>query len=85
MASVKTIGKSGQIALGKDYANRQVLVDELEPGVWIIKLGEFIPDNERWMLGSPVKEQIDRALAWAAQNPATASDLADLAAKVAAK
>ena len=32
MAVVKTVGRSGPIALGKAYAGRHVLVDELEPG-----------------------------------------------------
>ena len=49
MAVIKTVGSSGQIALGKQYAGRHVMMDELEPGVWIIKLGEFVPDNERWL------------------------------------
>lgn len=38
MARVKTIGKSGQIVLGKQYAGHQILVDEVEPGVWVVKL-----------------------------------------------
>jgi hypothetical protein len=54
MATIKTIGRSGQIALGKEYAGRSVLVDQLEPGVWIIKLGEFIPDSERWLADAQV-------------------------------
>ena len=33
MAMVKTVGRSGQIALGKAYAGRQVLVEQLDPGV----------------------------------------------------
>lgn len=37
MASVKTIGASGQISLGKKYARRHVLIDEVERGVWVVK------------------------------------------------
>ena len=55
MATIKTIGRSGQIALGKAYAGRSVLIDELEPGVWIIKLGQFIPDSERWLYDAQVQ------------------------------
>jgi hypothetical protein len=33
MATMKTVGKSGQIVLGKAYAGRSVFIDELEPGV----------------------------------------------------
>ena len=46
MNMIKTIGASGQITLGKEYSGRTVVVEELEPGVWMVKLGKFIPDNE---------------------------------------
>jgi hypothetical protein len=82
MAVVKTVGSSGQISLGKEYAGRYVLIDELEPGVWIIKTGAFIPDNERWMTAPGVQEEIDRALAWAAENPPAESDLEALARQI---
>ena len=55
MAVIKTVGSSGQIALGKKYAGRYVMIDEPEPGVWVIKLGEFVPDNERWLHTPEVK------------------------------
>ena len=74
MALVKTVGQSGQIALGKAYAGRQVLVDELEPGVWLLKLGEFIPDSERWLHAPDVKADLDKAIAWAEHHPAAATD-----------
>ncbi len=38
MSVVKTVGRSGQISLGKQYAGRHALVDEIEAGVWVIKL-----------------------------------------------
>lgn len=69
MPTVKTIGSSGQIALGKSYAGRQVLVDEIEPGVWVIKVGAFIPDSERWLHEPEAAASLDRAIAWAEKNP----------------
>ena len=81
MAVIKTVGSSGQIALGKQYAGRHVMMDELEPGVWIIKLGEFVPDNERWLHTPEVSTQLDEALAWAAKNPPRKTDLSDLEEK----
>lgn len=75
MAVIKTVGSSGQIALGKQYAGRHVMVEELSPGVWMIKLGEFIPDNERWLHSPEVKEHLDEALAWASRNPPEETDL----------
>lgn len=79
---LKTIGKSGQISLGKEYAGRHALVEELEPGVWMIKLGEFIPDSERWLWEQKSQHSLDQALDWAKQHPASASDLQALASRL---
>ncbi len=35
--AVKVIGASGQISLGKEYAGKQVLIEEKEPGVWLVR------------------------------------------------
>ena len=78
MAAIKTLGSSGQIALGKRFAGRQAIVEELEPGVWIVKVGEFIPDNERWLHENGVKDKIDRGLAWAKRTPRQETDLDEL-------
>lgn len=82
MASVKTIGKSGQIALGKQYAGRHVLVDEVEPGVWVIKLGELVPDSERWLRRPEVTASLDEAIRWAERNPPSETDLDELAERL---
>lgn len=78
MPTVKTIGTSGQIALGKQYSGQHVLVDEVEPGVWVIKLGEFIPQNELWLHEPGAREQIERAIRWAEEHPAAETDLDEL-------
>ena len=78
MAVIKTVGSSGQIALGKQYAGRHVMIEEPEPGVWVIKLGEFVPDNERWLHAPAVKAQLDESLAWAARNAPRETDLNEL-------
>lgn len=82
MAVIKTVGQSGQIALGKAYAGRHVLMDELEPGVWLVKLGEFIPDSERWLHAPDVKTDLDEAIAWAESHPALETDLDALAKRL---
>jgi len=82
MSIIKTIGSSGQIALGKEYAGRHVLVDQIEPGVWLIKLGQFIPDNERWLLDARVQEDLNEAIEWAENHPPGASDLDELSAQI---
>ena len=41
--SIKVIGANGQISLGKQFAGRQVLVEEQEPGVWLVRTATVIP------------------------------------------
>lgn len=82
MAVIKTVGSSGQIALGKQYAGRHVMVEELEPGVWMVKVGEFIPDNQRWLEEPEVKAKLDRAIARAEAEPLRESDLDELAKRI---
>jgi hypothetical protein len=72
---VKTIGSSGQISLGKQYAGRTVTVEEVEEGVWLIKAARVIPESELWLHTSPGREKLTQAIEWAAQNPPRASNL----------
>jgi hypothetical protein len=74
VATVKTIGSNGQVSLGKQFAGRQVLVEEREPGVWLIRTAHVIPDNERWLHQPAALEDLKRGLDWAAANPPDASN-----------
>ena len=79
---VKSVGTNGQITLGKEFAGRLVMLDQIEPGVWTMKLGEFIPDSEKWLHTPEAKAKLDRALEWAALNPPRETDLAEFEALV---
>lgn len=46
LPSLKVVGANGQISLGKKFAGRQVVVEQREPGVWLIKIATFIPDHD---------------------------------------
>jgi hypothetical protein len=76
--SVKTVGANGQVSLGKQFAGRQVLIEEREPGVWLIRTAQVIPDNERWLHEPGVIDDINRALGWAATHPPDASNTDEL-------
>ena len=82
MANVKTIGSSGQVSLGKEYAGRHVLIDEVERGVWLIKLGDFIPESERWLHRPHTKADLEEAIAWAEKHPPRRTDLQKLARRL---
>jgi hypothetical protein len=80
-SSVKVIGANGQISLGKQFAGRQVLLEERELGVWTVRLAVVIPENEMWLHQPQTASDLRRALDWAQNNPAQASDVDALAAK----
>ena len=71
--TVKVIGANGQISLGKQFAGRQVLVEEQEIGVWLIRTATVIPDNERWLHEAQAASDLARALEWSKRNPASDS------------
>ena len=68
--TVKVVGANGQISLGKQFAGRQVLVEDKEAGVWLIRTATVIPDNERWLHGTQAASDLARALVWSNQHPA---------------
>ena len=72
--TVKVVGSNGQISLGKKFAGRQVVVEEREPGVWLIRTATIVPDNESW-LDEKAMQDLQDALAWAVKTPPRETDL----------
>jgi hypothetical protein len=72
--SVKVVGSNGQISLGKEFAGRQVLVEEREPGVWLVRTAMVVPENELWLHQPKAREDLQRALDWAQRHPPKESD-----------
>jgi hypothetical protein len=52
---VKTIGSSGQISLGKKNAGRAVTVEEIENGVWLVKVARVIPESCGFTVRPPAR------------------------------
>lgn len=82
MNTIKTVGSSGQISLGKKFAGQTVMLDEIDTGVWIVKLGRFIPDNERWLHRPDVQAELNEAIAWANKNPPEDTNFEELEARI---
>jgi hypothetical protein len=82
MFSIKTVGNSGQISLGKKFAGQTVMIDEIQTGVWIVKLGQFIPDDEKWLYAPDVQAELNEAIAWAEENAPKDTDFEKLATRV---
>ncbi len=80
--SVKVIGINGQISLGKEFAGKQVLVEEQAPGVWLIRTAMVIPENELWVHRPKAKQDLQRAISWASRHEPKESDPIKLSEKL---
>ncbi len=79
---IETIGSNGQISLGKKYAGRTVIVEQVERGVWIVRTAKVIPDNERWLHTSKARSDLDKALELSSRTERPESALNALARKI---
>jgi len=80
--NLKTITSKGQISLGKEYAGRTVTVEQVEDGVWVIKVARVIPENELWLHTPEAERDLAEAFRWAETHPAEESDLDALERKL---
>ena len=83
--SVKVVGANGQISLGKQFAGRQVLVEEQEPGVWLVRSATVVPDNESWLHQPKAAAALQKALSWAQKNAPSDSSVDAVLKKLAKK
>ena len=82
MQSIKTVGKSGQISLGKALAGMDFIMEELPGGDIMLKRAVVVPLNERWLHEPAMTERFARAAEWKRQNPPRETDLAELETKL---
>ncbi|HLA33820.1 MAG TPA: hypothetical protein VJ001_03030 [Rhodocyclaceae bacterium] len=59
----KTVGKNGQVSLGKEFAGALVEMVQLSSGALLVRRGEFVSEHERRMLGDGWSERIQAAQA----------------------
>ncbi|WP_144158005.1 hypothetical protein [Paraburkholderia sp. BCC1885] len=72
--TVKLVGASGQISLGKEYAGRTVQLEQRGPGEWLVRTVRIIPDNEAWLHTAEALADLTEAVAWEAKNRPRKSD-----------
>jgi hypothetical protein len=82
MHSIKTVGKSGQISVGKALAGLEFLMEELPSGDIMLKRAVVVPMNERWLHEPAMKEKLARADEWMRQNPPLETNLDALESKL---
>ncbi len=80
MHAIKTVGKSGQISLGKALAGMEFIMEELPGGDIMLKRAVVVPMNERWLHEPAMKEKLAHADEWMRQNPPRETSLDELEA-----
>lgn len=78
---VKTVGKSGQISLGKALAGSGFIVETLPSGDIMLRRAVVVPLNERWVHEPAMRRELAKADAWAQANAPEETDLDQLAAQ----
>lgn len=81
-AKLKVIGTNGQISLGKEYAGRQVTVEEVGDEKWLITGVAVIPKSELWLHEPKTAAALTRAIRRAEATPPQETDLDALERKL---
>jgi hypothetical protein len=79
---IKTVGKSGQISLGKAMAGMGFIVEEMPGGDIMLKRAVVVPLNEGWAHQPKMKAKLTQADAWMRENSPTETNIDYLEAKL---
>lgn len=80
--NIKTVGKSGQISLGKSLAGMDFVMERQEGGDILLKHVLVIPANERWLHEPAMKQKLARADNWICSHPGKDTNLDELEASI---
>jgi hypothetical protein len=79
---VKTVGRSGQISLGKRYAGKTLRMERFKDGRIVLTAIAMLPESQHWTLEEPDRSRIERGLDWAARTAPAETNIASLAKRV---
>lgn len=74
-SEIKTVGKSGQISLGKSFAGKTLRLDRKVDGTMVLTAVAIVPESQLWTLEEPHRSAIAKGMAWAAKTPPAETDL----------
>jgi hypothetical protein len=82
---VKTVGRSGQISLGKRYAGKMLRLERFKDGRIVLTAVAMVPESQLWTLAEPDRSRIERGLVWAAKTVPAETDIDGLLKRQARK
>lgn len=62
VSQIKVVGKSGQISLGKEFAGQQMLIEEIQPGEWRIRVAVVVPRGQAWVHVEAMQTRLAKAI-----------------------
>ena len=77
-AKLLTVPANGQISIGKSWAGRQILVEEVADDEIRISSGTFVPDSQRKFHTKDAEKSLGEFNKWERANPAKATDVRSL-------
>ncbi len=77
-----TVPANGQISIGKSWAGRQILVEEVGNNEIHISSGTFVPDSQKTYYSKEAKESLDLFNKWEENKPAKATNTKELFASL---
>ena len=60
---IRTVNIHGQVCIGKEFAKQQVQIVRQDDSSIVIRKGQFIPDNEKWLYQGDNIERLHKAIA----------------------
>lgn len=79
---IKIVGKSGQISLGKRFAGQRILVEEIEPGEWLIRTAVVVPRGQAWVHNEAMQTRLAKVIDRVQTTAPKETDLARLKKKL---
>ncbi len=73
-----TVPANGQISIGKSWAGRQILVEEIGDDKIQISSGIFVPDSQRTFHTESANAYLESFNEWESKNPAKGTDVESL-------
>ncbi|MFN8846187.1 MAG: hypothetical protein ACK5V3_08005 [Bdellovibrionales bacterium] len=73
-----TVASNGQISIGKAWAGRQIVIEEVAEGELHIRAGVFVPDSQKTFHTKTAKESLTEFNDWEENKPPKAPKSNDI-------
>ncbi len=77
-----TVASNGQISIGKAWAGRQIVIEEISDGELHIKAGFFVPDSQKTFNTVTAKKALSEFNKWDESAPKSMLKSSDVFAKL---